>query len=356
MRAGSNGGVATLEGIGTAVPGHQVSQEEIRRRAESFYGALPGVERYLSVYDNAGVRTRYFAMPTGWYEKPQGWAERNRIFVEAATNLLEEAARKALDRAQVSPKDVRSLVVVSTTGLATPSLDARLAERLGLGAGIQRIPVWGLGCAGGVSGLGLGSDLARTRESGVSLVAAVELCSLNFDPGDRSVRQLVATSLFGDGAAAAILAPPGTGTGPGVRARHSHLFPRSFDVMGWDVEDAGLRVVLSPRLPQVVREGLAAAASPILAQADPAKIQHAPHPGGPKVLDAYADALRLDAHALDASREVLAAYGNMSSPTAYFVLDQVLARGPPPKNPILMGAFGPGFSAEFVLLDAAATS
>lgn len=343
----------TLEGIGTAVPPHRVAQSEIRRRAAEFFHELPGVERYLSVYDNAGVDSRYFAMPTEWYEQETGWRVRNERFVAVATDLLEAASRSALGEARVDPAEVSALVVVTTTGLSTPSLDARLAQRLGLPARIQRVPVWGLGCGGGVAGLGLAAELARAKE-GYTLVTAVELCSLTFNPSDRTIRQLVASSLFGDGAGAVLVAPAGRGTGPALRAHHSHLFPNSFDVMGWDVLDEGLRVVLSPRLPEIVREGLAGAAAPILGPDEDA-VQHAPHPGGPRVLDAYTEALRLDPHHLDASRKVLREYGNMSSPTAYFVLREVLRNQPRPDRAVLSGAFGPGFSAEFALLDPVAT-
>lgn len=342
---------ATLEGLGTAVPPHRIAQAEIKQRAQEAFADLPGVERYLEIYDRAGVETRYFASPPEWYLEPHTWAERNQRYQHEALELLERAARQALEASGQDPRAVDTLIVVSTTGLATPSLDAHLAQRLGLSSAIRRVPVWGLGCAGGVAGLGLAADLARTSAGGVTLVAAVELCSLHFERGDRSLRHLVATSLFGDGAAAAVLAPPGRGAGPRLRARHSHLFPNSFDVMGWDVLDEGLKVVLSARLPEVVREGLGAAADPILRVAA-GRLQHAPHPGGPKVLDAYADALRLDPHHLDVSRRVLAEFGNMSSPTAYFVLQEALrASNSSAPTPILSAAFGPGFSAEFVLVD-----
>lgn len=342
----------TLEAIGTAVPAHEVLQSEIRRRAAEFFGALPGVERYLTVYDHAGVDTRYFAQPVEWYDATHGWADRNRAFVEAALELTERAARSALERAGRDAEEVQSVVAVTTTGLATPSLDAHLAQSLGLRAGVQRVPVWGLGCAGGVAGLGIAADLARAHPDGVSLLVAVELCSLTFDRGDRSLRQLVATSLFGDGAAAAVIGPPSDG--PRITGHDAFLFPNSFHVMGWDVLDEGLRVVLDPNLPEEVRHNLARAAAPILEATDPRTLRHAPHPGGPRVLEAYAAALGLDAASLEVSRRVLARFGNMSSPTALFVLEEALRGAGDARQPVLTSALGPGFSANFARIETGA--
>ncbi|HJQ92704.1 MAG TPA: type III polyketide synthase, partial [Candidatus Thermoplasmatota archaeon] len=276
--------------------------------------------------------------------------------------LVEEAGRSAIAAAGLEEADIDAVVLVSTTGIATPSLEARLSNRIGLRPDIARVPLFGLGCAGGVAGLARAADLAKARPDANVLLVAMELCSLSFDittalgVGGTSVdkKSLVAASLFADGCAAAVVSGDVAGA-EGARwiAGASHLFPRTERVMGWDVADDHLEVVLSPGIPDLVRTELAGILDPFLARHNggggPA--HWAMHPGGAKVVDAFRDALGLHGDELRFTERVLREQGNMSSPTALFVLREAL-REAEAGDRILASALGPGFSGEFALLEA----
>jgi len=343
-----------IAGLATALPQHRLDQATARRAAgELFGGRVADFERLAAVFDRAGVRSRALAQPLTWYYDPHGWAERTAVFVKVATDLLEQAIGEALARAGLGPEAVDLLVVLSSTGIATPSLDSRLAGRLGLRADVARLPVFGLGCAGGALGLARGAALARSRPGSVVVVATVELCSLILRLDDLSKTSLVANALFGDGAAAAVLvAEEGRAAAPAIAAWGEHQWPDSLDVMGWRVDDAGLGVVMARAIPDLVRRELAAVADRFLDgigrhRSNLAAV--AAHPGGARVLDAL-DAVFGDGMAgLDAARAVLAEHGNMSAPTVLFVLERVLAARPP--GPVLATALGPGFTAGFLLIE-----
>lgn len=344
-----------LEALGTAVPGPPVLQSEVRRRAEEILAQLaPELVEKLSIFESVGIRKRHLAKPPEWYLEPHGWAERSAVYHEVGLDVLERAAREALDRAGLPPSAVDGVVLVSTTGISTPSLDARLANRMGLRPDVARVPVWGLGCAGGVAGLRVAAELARANPGKRYLLLAMELCSLAFNLNDMSVRALVATTLFSDGAAAALVR--GDATEGAALAQvgdsASHQWPGTEDVMGWDVQDDGLRVVFSRRIPDVTSTRLPAVVRAFLKSAgldEPARYVF--HPGGTKVLDAYESGLGLAPDALDAARVVLREYGNMSSPTVLFTLEESLRRAPlRPGESALLAALGPGFTAELGLL------
>ncbi len=256
---------------------------------------------------------------------------------------------QALQRAKMSPSDIDAVVLVSTTGIRTPSLDGALMQRLGLPRTAARLPVWGLGCAGGAAGLARAAELVQARGKPVLLVA-VEVCSATFVHGDRTKANLIATALFGDGAAAAVLAPARTGLQ--VVGSASRLLDDSEDVMGWTLVDEGLRVRFARSIPGIVREVVPSfqqevAASGGLSSKD--ITEYIVHPGGAKVLDAYADALEVGPEALADAYAVLREHGNMSSPTVLFVLERFLARAPAQAHDALVLGLGPGFSAEGVL-------
>lgn len=346
----------TIAAVATAVPPHRLDQRVAREFARTlFRDDIPEIDRYLTIFDNARIGTRYLSAPLEWFAEPHGFGEANDLFIEMACQLGETAARRCLDRAGLTPADVDHVIFVSTTGLATPSIDARLITLLGMSPHTRRTPIWGLGCAGGLGGLSRAQEYVRAFPRHRALLVAVELCSVTIQQADRSKRNLVALSLFADGAAAVLVEGDDIARGgPRIIDTSSTLFPDSLDLMGWDVVDQGFRVVFGSRIPSVVTAQYRALATDFLAQHGhtPADIaQHIYHPGGAKVLRAYDNALGLAPHMLDHSRAVLHDYGNMSSATVLFVLERALAAGSiRPGDLALMSVFGPGFSAELALL------
>jgi alkylresorcinol/alkylpyrone synthase len=352
--------MGNVAAVATSLPEHRLKQSELRDIADAFLPDTPGKAGALEVFDNARIEQRALAMPVEWYMEPHGFKDRTDAYLEIGTQLVESAARQALDEAGLDPKELGGVVMVSTTGMATPSLEARLANRLGLRPDLIRLPVWGLGCAGGVAAINRGAELVKATGKPM-LVVAMELCSLSFDVGralDASQgtghkKAMVAAALFADGCAAALLVP--TGPGPFHVAGASHLFPDTERVMGWDVEDHNLDVVLSPKIPHIVRENMAGVLEPLLRDHNGGRAPDAwiLHPGGAKVIDAYREALGLHDGELGFTEAVLARHGNMSSPTVLFVLKEALDAGAlKPGRTALLAALGPGFASELALLRA----
>jgi alkylresorcinol/alkylpyrone synthase len=348
--------IPRLAAIATAVPSYALGQAEVSRRAALLYDQLGAedFERMLPVFASAGIDTRYSCVPIEWYETPrQGWTERNSLYLEHAATLLERAARDCLDRAGLAVRDVDAVVVVSTTGIATPSLDALLSNRMGMRPDVKRLPIFGLGCAGGVLGLARAADWARAMPGANILFLVVELCALSFRRNDTSKSNIVATALFGDGAAAAIVTSSGAGDGPAFGAGGEHLFPESLDIMGWDVGDDGLKAIFSRDIPQLVRREMRAATGLFLARhgLDLTDINRfICHPGGTKVISALEEAFGVAENTLSLERAVLRDYGNMSAATLLFVLERALKQKP--RGKLLLTAMGPGFTAGFQLLQA----
>lgn len=414
-----------IAGLATATPPNRLPQRELRSVAASLLG---DDHPTLAVFDNARIESRSLAMPIEWYLEKHGHADRNAAYAQVGLELALQASLDALERSGTEAAQLGAIVLASTTGLATPSLDARLAVKLGCDPATRRLPVWGLGCAGGVGGLNRAAEWCRHLGKPVLLVA-VELCSLSFDieaalgkgpedhpsseasgPGDASPgatkatgqlaasagqivrptvastakKAVIAASLFGDGAAAVVLAPEAGGWQHVEGA--GHLFPGTERVMGWDVTDHNLDVVLSPEIPDIVRrearpllEGflamvatrkanapLAATATSVTGSTALTLVHSTPslqvdewilHPGGAKVIDAYRDSLGLDDQELRHTDRVLREHGNMSSPTVLFALGTMMqeseqARGYTPHAPrnALLAAWGPGFASEMALV------
>ena len=342
---------ARLSGIATAVPPHVVTQGEARDFARGFFSRdFAELDRLLEAFDHTGIERRHLARPVDWYGKPHDFPEKNAVYRDSALELGTEAARGAIEAAGLAPGDIGAILFVSTTGVATPSLDSHLIQRLGLPLSTARLPVWGLGCAGGAAGLARAADLAGGLGRPVLLVA-VEICSATFVHGDRSKSNLIATALFGDGAAAVVVTPEGPGAE--VIGSHSVLVENSEDVMGWTLAAEGLQVVFSRSIPHIVRRlaGGVADAAATRAGLTAADLAHFVfHPGGAKVLAAYAETFHLEAERLQHAASVLRDYGNMSSPSVLFVLERFLAAEPPAGKAALLLALGPGFSAESVVL------
>ncbi|MBI3435485.1 MAG: type III polyketide synthase [Proteobacteria bacterium] len=343
----------SLLGLASAVPPHLIGQDDAAQLARQVFA--PVFRRYpqlTDIFANAGIRQRYSVAPLEWFTRAQGWAERSGLYVAGASALFVEAARRALANARIDPRDVDAVVTISSTGIATPSLEARVARTLGLRPDSARIPVFGLGCAGGVTGLSIGARLARAQPGAVVLVVAVELCTLAFR-GDRGGKaDVVSAALFGDGAAAAVLrATSDAGGLLAIGAAGEHTWPGTLDIMGWSVDPAGLGVVLARALPRYVEERLAAPARRFAQAAGiNGKARFICHPGGAKVLAAVETALDLGAGTLAAEREVLRDFGNMSAPTVLFVLERVLRQGL--HGRAILCALGPGFTASFVAIEA----
>ncbi|MBF0373406.1 MAG: type III polyketide synthase [Alphaproteobacteria bacterium] len=341
-----------LLSIATAVPPFVLRREDVVERARRLFAQRADCfDRMLPIYANSGIETRHSCVPPDWYEAPSGWAGRNRLYLDNALTLLQTAAESCLRRAGVPACAVDCVVCVSTSGLATPSLEARLMERMALRPDIQRLPIFGLGCAGGALGLARAGAMARAQPGALVLLLVVELCGLTFRPDDLSNANMVATALFGDGAAAALLSTEGSG--PRLSAWGEHTWPGSLDVMGWRIEDDGFGVLFSRDIPALVRERFRAATDAFLGRhgLELADIDgYSLHPGGAKVVSALEKALSLPAATLDDEREVLRRFGNMSAATLLFVLERGLAGAQPRRR--LLAALGPGFTAGFLLLEA----
>ncbi len=325
----------------------------MREAAKIALPRLAARPKLLEVFDNALIDERYLARPLAWYLEPHSFTEKNAIYVEETLALCERLTLDALQQADVQPADIDAVVFVSSTGISTPSLESILMERLGISRHAVRLPLWGLGCAGGAQGLARAADLVRAGYQNVLLLAA-EFCSLTLVSGDETSSNFVATALFADGASALVLGPD-DGSGRALLSIHgafSTLIENSRDVMGWDVVESGLKVRFSQDIPHLVRQMMHSNVQEALEGVGWTQGElgeYVVHPGGAKVLDAYEEALGLSAGRLVCSRRVLREYGNMSSPTVLFVLHETLRRGGHGKG--LLSAMGPGFCAEHVLLD-----
>ncbi len=343
-----------LRSLVTGTPPYRAAQSEIREAARTLFPRMAARPHLLDVFGNAQIESRALARPLEWYLQPRGFGEKNAVFIEEARTLITRLGAEALDRAGLQPTDVDAVVVVNTSGLSTPSLDAWLIDALGLNRHAARLPVWGLGCAGGAAGLARAADLVRAGFRRV-LYVAVELCSLTLVRGDESKSNFVGTALFADGGAALVVTAPEVPGPPPLLSLHgaySTLIENSEDIMGWDVVDDGLKVRFSRDIPALVRGMMRGNVAGALAAHGwtPQEIgTFVVHPGGVKVLGAYEEALGLPAGALDSSRTVLREHGNMSSATVLFVLEQVLRAAP--RGRALLSAMGPGFSAEHVLIE-----
>jgi alkylresorcinol/alkylpyrone synthase len=342
--------------VATATPAHRVDQAEALRRAQAVF---PHLARMAALYTNTGIETRYSCEPYDWCQRPHGWEERTQTFQHHALALLEEVARKAVAEAGMALGDIDVLVVNTVTGLAIPSLDARLMNRLPFRPTVERLPIFGLGCGAGVAGLARAARLAQGMPGSNVLFLTVDLCSLCARANDPSIAMFVCAALFGDGAAGVVLRAAGAQGGstaarsmPRVRAAGEHLWPGTERIMGWDVKADGFGVVLSPELPALLRRELRPALEAFLGRhgLDLESFDgFLLHPGGRKVLETAQEVLGIGLERLEHSWSVLRDYGNMSSVTALFVLRHALEHRSTGRH--LLAAFGPGFSAYFAVVD-----
>ncbi|GAA5146708.1 3-oxoacyl-[acyl-carrier-protein] synthase III C-terminal domain-containing protein [Nocardioides marinquilinus] len=348
------------------LPEHRYPQSEI---TEAFASSMlrGSVDRRVveRFHRNAGVATRHTALPLPDYADLSDFGKSNDAFIAAGVQLGAQAVLDALDAAGLTPSDVDLIVSATVTGLAVPSIDARVAAMIGLRPDVVRVPIVGLGCVAGAAGVARLHDYLVGHPDAVAVLLSVELCSLTLQRDDASVPNLVASGLFGDGAAAVVAAgsarapallQPGVAQ-PEVLAAVSHLYPDSERTMGWDVGAGGLKIVLDANVPDLVRHYVGDDVDRFLARHDLTRADLAwfvAHPGGPKVLEALQDALGVERAALQVTWDSLSAVGNLSSASVLHVMADTLAAGPPPGTYGLMLAMGPGFCSELVLLRAPA--
>ena len=346
---------ASLLSVTTAVPPHVVVQKQAAALAHTVFAErIAGFERLARVFETSGIVTRYAVRPAHWYLGEHGWPERTAAYLEGADRLFGTVAKRALDAAGLEAADIDTVVTVSSTGIATPSLEARSLDSMGFRTDVARVPIFGLGCAGGVSGLSIAGRLAQSRPGTNVLLVVIELCTLASRPDSLTKSNIVATALFGDGAAACVLRA-GDGGLAEIEGAGEYTWPDTLDLMGWDVDPQGFGVIFARAIPPFAEANLGAAVTNLLrgqglCLGDVNRFVC--HPGGVKVILALERALSLREGALDHERDVLSRYGNMSAPTVFFVLERVLEAGLPPRT--VLSALGPGFTASLVSLKRAA--
>lgn len=344
--------------LATAVPDHELNQANVAQYAENIFAKkYKDFNRLSSIFANSGIRTRYSVCPLDWFLSPdqgRGWCERNDAFLEGSLELFARAANKALEAADMTADRIDRIITVCSTGIATPTIEARQLTAMGFRADVKRVPVFGLGCAGGVTGLSLAAALARANPQEHILLVVLETCTLAFRDDELSKSNIVAIALFGDGAAAAVISGA-TENGLGAIGHSGeHTWPDTLDIMGWRIDPAGFGAIFSKSIPDLVRSKLKLAAGGFLDRHGMSRSDidgFVFHPGGAKVVDALEDTFELAQGTLNKERDVLANYGNMSAPTVLFVLRQALDAGLSGRN--LLSSLGPGFTASFLTLDAA---
>jgi alkylresorcinol/alkylpyrone synthase len=345
-----------IAAVGKAFPTHYYGQDELLdalRRRWALRHFNP--ERLERLHRNVLVGGRHLALPIEEYEQLTSWGQANDAWIRVAQEVGERAVRDGLERAGLTVDDVDTLIFVTVTGVATPSIDARLMNRLALPPRVKRMPVFGLGCVAGAAGIARAADYVRAYPGQVAVLLSVELCSLTLQAEDLSIPNLIATGLFGDGAAAAVVVgAERPGDGPRIVASRSIFYRDSERVMGWDISETGFRIVLSAGVPEVVREHLGEDVDAFLAEQGLSRSDIASwvcHPGGPKVLEAMEETLELPAGALDVTWRSLREVGNLSSTSVLLVLAETLqSHRPAPGSWGMLLAMGPGFCSELVLL------
>lgn len=344
-----------IAAVGTALPEYFYDQETLLAAlAAHWRERYYNVGRIEQLHRNVLVGGRHLALPLEEYPKLATFGAANDAWIRVALELGERAVADGLDRAGLAAADVDALFFVSVTGIATPSIDARLINRMGLPTRLKRVPIFGLGCVAGAAGIARAADYVRAFPSQVAVLLSVELCSLTLQRGDLSIANLIASGLFGDGAAAAVVVGAERAAGgPEVVATRSIFYPDSERVMGWDITDRGFQIVLSADVPEVVDRHLRADVDAFLADQGLARRDVAAwiaHPGGPKVLEAMERALEVPRAALERTWRSLREVGNLSSTSVLLVLASTLADRPPPGSYGVLLALGPGFCSELVLL------
>ena len=340
----------------SAFPEQYHSQEELLAGLEQYWGdRIENFNVLRRLHRHTGVDGRYLALPKSDYLKMKTWGEANRSWIRVATELGEKAVAGALAGAGLQAHELGAFFFTSVTGICSPSIDALLVNKMGLCRNIRRVPIFGLGCVAGAAGISRAADYVKANPSQIAVLLSVELCSLTLQREDVSMANLISAGLFGDGAAAVIVAGAECGlSGPKIVATSSVFYPDTEEMMGWDISENGFRIVLSPEVPNLIRKNLGHDVDEFLASRGLTRAQIGSwvlHTGGPKILEATADALDLNDGQLDVSWECLRRTGNLSSASVLVVLEEVMKnRRPEPGTLGLLAAMGPGFCSEFILL------
>jgi len=349
-----------IAAVGRALPPHVYDQATLLAALKKRWSLRHlNLERLERLHKNVLVGGRHLALPIEEYDALTTWGKANDAWIRVAQEVGEQAVRDALARAGLATSDIDALFFVTVTGVATPSIDARLMNRLALRPEVKRVPIFGLGCVAGAAGIARAADYVRAYPDQVAVLLSVELCSLTLQRQDLSIPNLIASGLFGDGAAAVLVTgdqrgDERTGGGPEIVASRSIFYPGSERVMGWDISETGFRIVLSADVPQVVRDHLRGDVDAFLAAHGLSRRDVASwvcHPGGPKVLEAMEETLELPADALAVTWKSLQEVGNLSSTSVLLVLaDTLECHRPPAGSYGMLLAMGPGFCSELVLL------
>ncbi|SDI90225.1 type III polyketide synthase [Natribacillus halophilus] len=348
-----------IQAVATAIPPYEVSQTEVANMVRDlFTDDFADIERLLKVFDHGQIETRQFVKPLEWYQEPHSFGEKNEAFIQNAVQLGAEAVEKCIAAAEANHDDLTAFISVTSTGIATPSIEARIMNKLQLPIHMNRIPLWGLGCGGGAAGLARAYEYCRAYPEAQVLVLCIELCSLTFQHGDRSKSNLIGTSLFSDGVSCALVVGDKVQLSneprPCITATQSTMLPDSERVMGWDVYNEGMHVVFSRDIPSIVHSWVGLNIVQFLERLGKTEndlTALVAHPGGRKVLEAYEDTLNLSANLTAPARKILANHGNMSSPTVLYVLEDILCENYPKGTEALATALGPGFSSELLWLE-----
>ncbi|MEK7288232.1 MAG: 3-oxoacyl-[acyl-carrier-protein] synthase III C-terminal domain-containing protein [Elusimicrobiota bacterium] len=346
--------------VGTALPPYRITQAQAKKTYASLAQDRKILRRHLSIFDHAGVSARYACRPLSFYRKNHPFKERNEIFIHHALRLGRKAIGRCFAQSRCRGEDIHHFFSTSTTGLATPSLEARLAPMLELPSSIKRTPLFGTGCASGVVCLARAMEYLEARPKENALILSVELCSLNFQNQDHSIQNLVASAIFGDGAGAALVCGDQSSLlknhpkGPRLIAGASHLYPNSLEMMGWNFSEDGMTVILAAEVPKLVSTTFRPLTEKFLKdhglRCEDISLWLL-HPGGLKVIEAYEKALGITPEDTRYARRLLARYGNLSSASIFFILSDAMRHArPKPGSYGLLVAMGPGFAAEFLLL------
>lgn len=341
-----------LHGLSTALPPHCLTQSEVQKRAAIIFGQkYPQFDRLSKSFTTAGIDKRYSVVPIDWFSETHGWKDRNEAFISGAKAMFIDAANAALLDAGWSGSEVDCVITVSSTGIATPTIDAQVFSEMGFRDDIMRVPIFGLGCAGGVSGLSVAQSVACARAGAKVLLVVIEACSLSFRADRLQKADIIAAVLFGDGSAAACICSNMPKGKPAVTlgVGHQKMWPDTLGIMGWDVDETGFGVVFDRSIPAFVSTEFSVATSGALKAANLNHDQidrYVCHPGGAKVVTAIEGALHLEQGSLDAERQTLRDTGNMSAPTVMFVMKSVLAAGH--TGQMMACALGPGFTASYL--------
>lgn len=347
--------------VSSAFPENYYTQDQIAAALLSEWGdTLPSPQVMQRLHGRVGVDGRYLAVPIDQYPHIRTWGQANDLWIEVAQDLGQKAICTAMDAAHLPLESIGAVITVSVTGIASPSLEARLINRMHLPRNIRRTPIFGLGCVAGAAGLTQAADYVRAYPDKVAVLLSVELCSLTWQRGDLSVANLIASGLFGDGAAAVVVAGAdvplrGPRQGPRILASQSSFYPNTEGTMGWAVSEKGFTLVLSPDVPDVIKKNLPPDVDRFLAQQNLTRNDigsYVFHTGGPKVLQAMIDALDLPEGSCEASWQNLREVGNLSSTSVLLVLKDVMEnRRPAPGTLGILAAMGPGFCSELLLLE-----